>query len=638
MKKLFTISQVNFQIGPREFNAFYLPYSAGIIAGYAMAQPDIAERWACTSLLWRRDDINCVAESLREHDIVGFSTYVWNRAYNLALAQRVREINPHCLIVMGGPEPAITDPEFFVKHPYVDILIKMEGELTFAEILRRHPGDYDNIPGLVINEQGLARDTGEAARVDDLNLLPSPYITGMFDDIIAQNPQVTWNGTLETNRGCPYSCTFCDWGSLTYNKVKKFDLERVFQDLDWIGENCGYVTITDANFGMFVDRDDKIIDHLISVQHRWNRIKNFTITWAKNQRNEVLHMMRKLLQRSPSPVQGLTVSVQSMEDRVLTAIKRRNLQQHKIQEIFQECAQHDVPVYTEIIIGLPGETADSWKQNFWKLFRAGNHTGINIFHLQTLENAEMNLFQRRLYAIESVPIYDYMDGAYHEPGDIEESVQVVVSTRDIPQQEMLDLWVWNCFMQTTHINGLTTYLARYLAALGTDYAIFYHRLYDFLQTLPWWQRELAATKDYYSQWVMTGRSAHPKIGAISLPGWNLHQRLNLLLHQQGLIDDFYENLQPWIHKEFGMQDSAELIRFQRHTVLTYDDLVQGPKVADFSKDYFGFLKHKYPIDRPCTYEFCSVEDPGMSATLFLESWHFGRKREFGKIRIREIQR
>jgi radical SAM superfamily enzyme YgiQ (UPF0313 family) len=130
---------------------------------------------------------------------------------------------------MGGPEPAVADPDLFVKHPWMDLVVKLEGELVFAEVLKHHGQDFGSIPGLVVNCDGQAVDTGNSERIQNLDQLTSPYLTGMFDHLIQQHPDVTWNATLETNRGCPYQCTFCDWGSLTYNKVKQFDLDRVLQ-------------------------------------------------------------------------------------------------------------------------------------------------------------------------------------------------------------------------------------------------------------------------------------------------------------------------------------------------------------------------------------------------------------------------
>ena len=95
------------------------------------------------------------------------------------------------------------------------------------------------------------------------------------------------------------------------------------------------------------------------------------------------------MDNSPGFVQGLTVSLQSMDDQVLDNIKRRNMELNKITEIFDLCNRENIPVYTELILGLPGETAESWKENFWKIFRVGNHSGINILQAQMLENAEI---------------------------------------------------------------------------------------------------------------------------------------------------------------------------------------------------------------------------------------------------------
>ena len=56
----------------------------------------------------------------------------------------------------------------------------------------------------------------------DLDEIPSPFLEGAFDSIMAANPQESWIGLWETNRGCPFRCTFCDWGSATAAKVTKF--------------------------------------------------------------------------------------------------------------------------------------------------------------------------------------------------------------------------------------------------------------------------------------------------------------------------------------------------------------------------------------------------------------------------------
>jgi radical SAM superfamily enzyme YgiQ (UPF0313 family) len=631
VKQIISFVQVNFQQGPHELNAYYLPYTAGVVLAYALEHnPD----WQLGELVWRRDPIEETAQRLKSSDVIGFSTYVWNHQYNYALARRVKELNPQCLIITGGPEVAITDPDLFAKNPWMDAAVKMEGELVFSALLKARGNNLLGIPGLVVNSNGQAVDTGDSDRISDLTQLPSPYLTGLFNNLLTDYPDITWNATLETNRGCPYQCTFCDWGSLTYNKVKLFDIDRVFKELEWVGEHCGFVTITDANFGMFVERDNAIISKLIEVQLQWNRLTSFSITWAKNQKNEVVDIVRRLVNESPTASQGLTVSVQSLDEGVLDIIKRRNLHQHKIQEIFTLCDRYNIPVHTEIILGLPGDTEASWKENFWRLFRAGNHTGISILHAQLLENAEMNISQRKFYKLDAVNIYDYMSGSYSN-GEIEESMEVVVSTRDIPRDKMLDLMVWNSFIQTFHINGLTTYIARYFAKQGVDYQVFYNGLWEYLQQDTWWQAQFAGTRTRYQEWIANGR-VDIQVGDIEVPGWNLHNQTTLVLHNEDRIDQTYELIQQFIQIQFDDVCVDQLVAFQKATVVYHSSLAQLPLYRSFDWDFWGYLVHNTELNRAAQYKFDTAEDKDMSPRMFLENFYFGRKRNFGKAQITQV--
>jgi tRNA A37 methylthiotransferase MiaB len=466
--------QPNFQQGPKEFNAFYLPYSAGVIWSYCLADLEIRAAWRCDDWIWRRDALEPVAQRLSQNDLVAFSTYVWNHQYNYALARRVKELNPACVILFGGPEPAITDPDLFRKEPYMDLVICFEGEITFRRVIQAFDSrDWLSIPGLLVNCAGDAVNTGEAKRIEALGDIPSPYLTGLFDDIIAENPDVEWNGTLETNRGCPFQCTFCDWGSLTYSKVKHFGLERVFDELEWMAKHrVGFISITDANFGMFPERDNMIADKIIEVQEQYGYPKTFSVAWAKNQKREVVDIVKKLL-NAPGFNQGLTLSVQSLDVDVLENIRRRNMEMNKLEEVFELCEQRNIPTYTELILGLPGESLASWKENFWRLFRMGNHTGLTVFQAQLLENAEMNLLQKKMYKITSQRVTDYFSGSYSNE-HIEEGIDIVTGTRDMPYDVMLDAEIFSWYINTMHINGVSTMASRVIYKyLHVDYSDFY---------------------------------------------------------------------------------------------------------------------------------------------------------------------
>jgi putative methyltransferase len=641
MKKKFGFVQVNFQQGPKEFNNWHLPYSAGILIAYALSVPKIKQEWEMGALIWRRDPVETTAQKLKDFDLVAFSTYVWNREYNYTLAQRIKELNPNCIIDFGGPEPPVQDPNIFKRYPWMDVVGKNEGEFSFAAILERFDQGLESlidVPGLLINLNGEAVDTGTADRIDNLDAIPSPYLTGVFDSIVAENPDVNWSATLETNRGCPYACTFCDYGADIYDKIKVFDVNRILAEIDWIGRNCDYITVADANFGILVERDSIFMDAIVDAQLKYNKLHNMGITWAKNKTPDILNIVKKFIQLTPTSGQGLTMSVQSMDENVLDIIKRRNLEQHKFKAMFDWCEQHNVPAYSEIILGLPGETANSWKENFWKMLEAGNHTGINVHQCQLLENAEMNLLQRKLYKIETRPIYDYVSGTY-ERGEVEEYAELVVSTSTLPANEMMEIWIWNSLMFTFHVHGITSYISRFLnKKQGVTYQQFYDQLFAFINNDPWWRNEIETIKQSHQDWINNGRVKNNTIAGVVIPGWMLTYRTTINLHASNRFDQVFDLLKDFLTTYYPSDMNAELIRFQRHSVVYHDQLKSYPTVVNFDYDFFGYVNYDDNLYENTAYKFSTLEDTDMTFKVFLENFYFARKRNHGKTTIAKYQK
>jgi tRNA A37 methylthiotransferase MiaB len=628
--------QPNFQQGPKEFNAHYLPYSAGVIWSSALTDPWIRENFECTDMIWRRDAVEPLAQQLAQNHVVAFSTYVWNHQYNYTLARKVKELNPNCLIIFGGPEPAITDPDLFRKEPYMDLVICFEGEITFRKVLQNFENQrWEEIGGLLINREGNAVKTEDAKRIETLEEVPSPYLTGVFDKIMADNPDVEWNGTLETNRGCPFACTFCDWGSLTYNKVKHFGLERVFDELEWMAKHrCGFISITDANFGMFPERDNMIADKIIEIQSQYGYPKTFSVAWAKNQKREVVEIVKKLLD-APGFNQGLTLSVQSLDVDVLENIRRKNMEMNKLEEVFELCEQRNIPTYTELILGLPGETLQSWKNNFWKLFRMGNHTGLTVFQAQMLENAEMNLLQKKLFKIGSARVTDYFSGSYSNE-HIEEGIDIITSTKDLPPDTMLDAEIFSWYINTFHINGVSTLLSRLVYKYsGVDYSDFYEDLFEYLQGNQWFLKEQAEVRQYYANWMRDGQIRHPNIGGIEIHGWNLIHRSILNMHVDNQYDDIFALLEQFMQRYDLPQDLLmDAMKFQRKYLIAYHDRHQYPMKLELNYNLWDYLTFDRPLTQQlCVYNLDFPEDKNMSFPRFLELFYFARRRNFGKAMV-----
>ena len=627
--------QPNFQQGPKELNAHYLPYSAGVIWSYAIADPEIKKNFELTEWVWRRDEVDPVVERLAKNDIVAFSTYVWNHNYNYELARKVKELNPKVLTIFGGPEPAITDPELFCKNPFMDVVITFEGEITFRKLLQAYESrSFDHIPGLLLNKNGEAVNTGEAKRIESLEEVVSPYLAGVFDQLIIDNPGIMWQGTLETSRGCPFACTFCDWGSLTYNKVKKFELERVFAELEWMARrNFDWISITDANFGMYPERDGMIADKIIEMQEKYGSPRTFSVSWAKNQKKEVIDIVKKLLDARGFN-QGLTLSVQSLDHDVLENIRRKNMEMNKLSEVFELCDQRNIPAYTELILGLPGETLESWKKNFYGLYELNQHTGITTFQAQLLENAEMNLLQKKLFKITSQAVTDYFAGSYSVE-HIEERIEVITGTKDMPTPVMLDAQIFAWFQTTFHINGFATLVARFVNKyMGISYNNYYEDLFAYFMTNAWIQKEEAEARMYFNNWMMTGRIDHPKIG-VEIHGWNIIHRTSMNMHQENQVEQLYDYLEKFLERyNLPANLLASLMKLQRSYYIKYDDKNQYPMNLELDYNIWEYLSFNRPLlENKTVYRLDFPEDKTMSFSRFLELFYFARRRNFGKATV-----
>ena len=450
---------------------YWLPYSVGTLWAYASQFDEINNNYQLQEIMFRRENIKSVAKRILPGAVVAVSCYIWNWEYNKRLAETIKQVNPTAYIVFGGPQvtnrPLETD--FFRQHPYVDSIILGEGEESFTQLLR----DYS---------AGKTTRIHQSKRID-ASLLPSPYLSGVFDQIIAENPDYIWNGIYESNRGCPFACTFCDWGGLTYSKVKKMSDDRIYGDIEWFGKNkIEYLAIADANFGIFKERDLSIARAIGSIKERYGYPLNVGISHNKNQTKDIIEMVKTLAESGLN--RALTVSFQSLDDGVLKAIKRDNMEVNKAEEIFKLVEDNNLTHYSELICPLPMETYDSWRAGLIKLIGMGQHQCIDIFFTAVLENSELNHpdYKKKygIQVIETEYIFFYnSSGWFYDPNssEVNEKTKLVVATNTMDTTDHARSWMYSWLIVNFHTYGWAQMYARFLKnAHGVDYGDFYDGL------------------------------------------------------------------------------------------------------------------------------------------------------------------
>ena len=265
-----------------------------------------------------------------------------------------------------------------------------QGERGFVELLERFlacGGDLQRlrreaVGGCLINAADGALVGADMGTIADLDEIPSPYLTGLLDDFLDQ-PLIP---LLETNRSCPYRCTFCAWGIGT-GKLSRFGMERLLDEIDYIGERCTKsvnMFIVDANFGI-LERDKEIAAKLYRSLQAHGFPGRVGVQWNKSRPDRILRVAREF-----RGLAGVGASMQSFDPQVLEAIKRKNQSLDDVITVRRALEEDGIeaPLFSELIVGLPNETWQSHIEGNRKLVDVGAE--IYNYNLHLLPGTEMD--------------------------------------------------------------------------------------------------------------------------------------------------------------------------------------------------------------------------------------------------------
>lgn len=432
----FTIGLV--QINSSFSGQNYLPYSIGLLQSFVKKHSVTPERFDFLAAIYRRMPISSIVEHLRDADIIGISSYVWNAKISLAIAKRLKTLNPEILIIFGGPQVPDQPDVFMRENPFIDLCVHNEGERKFLHILETYPSrNWSEIDGLsYTDDKGICIRNPDAARFRDLDDVPSPFLDGTFDDLIRENPKEKWIGLWETNRGCPFQCSFCDWGSATASKVTKFGMDRLKGEVDWFARNkVEYIFCCDANFGI-QKRDVEIAEYVAQIKSDSGYPHALSVQNTKNA-TERAYLTQKILSDTGLN-KGVALSMQSVDMGTLEAIRRQNISLDTYMELQRRFTRDRVETYSDLILGLPNETYETFVNGVNMLMENGQHNRIQFNNLSILPNAEMgNPEYQKKYGMVTVvsEIINIHGERIQLDDDVTEEQDLVIATTSMPLED-----------------------------------------------------------------------------------------------------------------------------------------------------------------------------------------------------------
>ena len=474
MKNIYFVQANN--VYGNKIRSVYIPYASGCIAAYAFDDEKIKSACRLAGFIYTHEPIKEALGKIHNPFIVAFSCSVWNYEYNKALAKAVKEKYPDCKIIFGGHN-VLRDFETFEECDAVDFLIYREGEEAFRELTlclldAKTPNSVANI---AFRKNGGYFKTAEKSFC--LNEYPSPYLTGIFDGIA--DGETNFSAILETNRGCPFKCAFCDWSTLG-SRVRLFPMERIKAEIDWIAaHSIEYVYCADGNFGLF-DRDEEIAEYIIETKKATGFPKNFRVCFTKNRTDFVKKICTRFHKYGLDKAQ--TLSFQSLSPAVLENIGRKNISLEHFRELMSEYSKCGISTSSELILGLAGETKESFAKGICDLLEYGQHKAIQVYTCDLLPNSEMgNPEYIKKHGIRTVKTpFSQAHCSALEKHEVQEYNTAVIATNTMTTADWVESVAFACLIQAFHNIGFFRTVALYLRnELSASYYDIYSLIADY---------------------------------------------------------------------------------------------------------------------------------------------------------------
>ena len=460
-----------------------LPINIGYIASYCKKR--FGSEVEFTLFKYHQELEKAILES--PPDILGLSNYVWCQNLSHEMFKIFSEKNPNGLRVWGGPNFPLDVPsqaKFFEDFPYFDVYVPIDGEIGFSNIVEKAlQSNSSEIRSTILKDSTdscVVRNldkkllfTFHDGRIKNLDEIPSPYLTGLLDKFFDDNliPM------LQTNRGCPFSCSFCTDGRDAVNQVNRFSQDRVKQEIEYITKNVKKnvhsLFISDLNFGM-IPGDLDTCNVLAKMQEQYNYPQKILSTTGKNNKERIIDSIKSL-----NGSLALSMSVQSLDEDVLKNIQRDNISVDRMLGLAPTIKESGLRTTAEIIVGLPGETYDSHLDTIRQLVGA-KLDDVIIYTCFLLTGSEMATpEQQSKWKFQTKHRILPMDFAKLSNGkNICEIDNVIIGSKDLSFDEYVALRMIAFTLWMTNKGVLYNTLIKFLRELKIDVAELFFQMVE----------------------------------------------------------------------------------------------------------------------------------------------------------------
>ena len=321
---------------------------------------------------------------LKNPKIVGIGVYIWNALQVKKIVDILKAVIPHVKIVLGGPE--VSYLPLRVDFSNADFIIQGEGEISFYHLCKSLLSGKEVTQNII------------KAIMPDTKKIKLPYNEYTPHDIEHRLIYV------EASRGCPFECEFCL--SAIDERVRYFDVDKVLSEFEklWDRGVRGFKFI-DRTFNLNIAYANKIMDFFLAKD------EPYSLHFEVVPDNFPTRLKEKLKLFPPHSLQ-LEIGIQSLNKEILANINRRmDIQKARENIAFLE-NETNAHLHVDLIIGLPGESIDSFAKNL-NLLKEITNSEIQLGVLKKLSGTTISRWDKKYGMIYSkTPPYEILQNNF----------------------------------------------------------------------------------------------------------------------------------------------------------------------------------------------------------------------------------
>ncbi len=342
-----------------------------------------------------------------QYDCIAFSVYIWNVEQTSIIAKNLKKVSPNLKIVFGGPEVTFESDAFLKAYPYVDVIVRGEGEESFKaffETASRSKDAFINSEDCFANLSGLTYRFSKDGK-DHIVLLPDRPLIHNLDCV--PFPYESFDGLehrilyYESSRGCPFNCQYCL--SSTIKGVRFFSLDRVKADLKIFVQNrVMQVKFIDRTFNADKMRALEIFKYLHEIDNGYTNF-HFEIT-ADRLTDETIDFLKVV---RPGLFQ-FEIGVQTTNEATLLEIQRY-VDFDKLKKTCETLSSYrNIHLHLDLIAGLPFENYERFMQSFDEVY-AMRPEMLQLGFLKLLKGSGLRIRKDKYgYIYNEMPPYEIM--------------------------------------------------------------------------------------------------------------------------------------------------------------------------------------------------------------------------------------